>query len=410
MRKAWRGAAAAVATTLVAGLMVTGAPAAQAAKDITVWADPVHAPVIQELTKGGYDGLTVTVVAKDPATMGAELATVPSGSAPDVIWGDLASTGQLAQAGTIVPVKMTKKNRAQFRTNVLDASNVGADRYGIPVQISNLALITNTKLVPNQPTTFAALSDLALRLEKRKKVKIPFAVGQGPGSNGVNLFPLFSSLGGYLFGRTADGSLDPKDIGLMSKAFRPNAPQIDAWNTSGLIDSTLTPEAARKAFVRGNAPFWLAGPEDLATLLKLDFVYRIGALPPAVAGSKAPPLLTVHGFMVTSFAEKHGVADQARRLVSRAMTKVGPQLALAGASGWFPANTSAAEQVETGGGRVRAIGNAGAEGIAMPNIPQAAAVWGPYGTAWLVSTSGAAATAARKAFRLAERAAVAAIG
>ncbi len=127
-------------------------------------------------------------------------------------------------------------------------------------------------------------------------------------------------------------------------------------------------------------------------------------MPPAVAGTKAAPLLTVHGFMVTKYAEVHGVAEPAARWVSRAMTRAGSQLALAGASGWYPANTAAAGQVGTGSGRIRAIGNAGVDGVAMPNIPQGAAVWAPYGTAWSVATAGAAATPAAKAFRIAKRA------
>ena len=63
----------------------------------------------------------------------------------------------------------------------------------------------------------------------------------------------------------------------------------------------------------------------------------------------------------------------------------------------------------TGGGRIRAIGNAGVDGVTMPNIPQAASVWGPYATAWTSATSGDAATPAKKAFRIAQRAAVASI-
>ena len=260
MRMRLKALAAGMTVALVAVAGVHAAPPALAAKTITVWSDAAHAPVIEKLTKDGYEGYSFVVVVKDPATVGADLAEATPATAPDVLWGDLAATGQLAGSGTIVPVKMTKKNRALFRPNVLDASNVGADRFGIPVQISNLALVTNTALVPKQPATFSELSAIALNLEKKKKAKIPFAVGQGPGSNGVNLYPLFSSLGGYFFGRGADGSLDPTDVGLMNPTFRKNAAQIDAWNASGLIDSSLTPERARTAFVKGRSAFWLAGP------------------------------------------------------------------------------------------------------------------------------------------------------
>jgi arabinogalactan oligomer/maltooligosaccharide transport system substrate-binding protein len=396
-----------VAGSAVAAVTVTGialAPAAQAAKSITVWADASHAAVISELTKNGYDGLKVTVVVKDPTTMGADLSAATPADAPDVIWGDLASTGELAQAGLVVPVELKKKRAGMFRENVMAGNIVGGKHMGVPVQISNLALVTNTTLVPKQPTTMDELSKLALGMKKKGTVKVALGIPQGEGSNGVNLFPLFQGLGGYLYGTTADGSLDPKDVGLMNKKFKGKASQIDGWNSSGLIDSSLTPDRAAKLFAKTKSAFWVAGPEDLPALMKLSFVYRIGALPPVVAGQKSRPLLTIHGLMVTSFAEKHGVLDQATALATQEMTKVGPQLKLAAASGWFPANTKAAAQVETGGGRVRAIGNAGADGVAMPNIPQARTLWGPYGTAWFSSTSGASATPAAQAFQIAEKA------
>jgi arabinogalactan oligomer / maltooligosaccharide transport system substrate-binding protein len=395
-----------------AALLAVGfvaAPAAQAADSIVVWADAAHAPAITELTADGFQGTPVTVVVKDPATVRADLTATRPADAPDVLWGDLAWTGELASSESIVPVPMTKKLRGQFRSNVLAGSNVGGERYGVPVQISNLALITNTKLVPQQPATFTALSDLALTLKKDKKVKVPFALPQSEGTSPWSTFPLFSGVGGYLFGKATDGSLDATDIGLASRKLKDNAGRIDAWNASGLIDSSLTADRARTVFANGKSAFILAGPEDLPYLLKLGFAYRIGTVPPIVAGIKPVPLLTVHGFMVTRYAAKHGVEEQSLKLAGRLMARPKAQQALAATQGWFPANTAAAANVPTGGGRIRAIGNAGADGVPMPNIPQAAALWSPYATAWTSSTSGAAATPAKKAFKMAQRAASATI-
>lgn len=401
---------AALAALAVAAAGVVAAPAAQAADDIVIWADPTHAPVIQQLLPDGYKGTKVTVVTKDPATVRSDLAGVTKANAPDIVWGDLAWTGELASAQTLVPVLLPKKRRDQFRPNVLAGSNVAGKRYGLPVQISNLALVTNTKLVPQQPATFAALSTLALQLKKDKKVKVPFALPQSEGTSPYTTFPLFSGVGGYLFGRSADGSLNPTDVGLASKALKQNAGLIDGWNSTGLVDSALTADRAREVFANAKSPFLLAGPEDLPYLLSLDFPYRIGTVPPIAKGHKPVPLLTVHGFMLTSWAEKHSVAEQAQRLLGRFLSRPKAQQALAGAQGWFPANTAAAATVATGGGRIRAIGNAGADGVTMPNIPQAGVLWGPYAQAWTTATSGAAATPAKKAFRQAQRTVAASVG
>jgi len=396
-------------TSILVGAGVVTAPA-QAADSLVIWADAGHAQAIRELLPNGYKGTPITVVDKDAESMRPELAGIGAKQAPDVIWGDLAWTGELAGAGQLLPVDLKKKVRSKFRANVLVGSTVDGERYGLPVQISNLALITNTKLVPTQPRTFAELSALALKLTKnKKKVTVPFALPQGEGTSPWTTYPLFSGLGGYLFKRTSDGSLDLGDVGLSNATFRANAGQIDGWNSSGLISSKLTSEEAKTAFANGQSPFWMAGPESLQSLLDLTFAYRIGALPPMKAGIKASPLLTVQGFMITSFATKHGMADQAAALVGTYFAREKAQQKLAAVSGLFPANTDAAAKVTTGGGRVRAMGNAGADGVTMPNAPQAGVLWAPYATAWADSTKGSKATAAKKAFRAAQREAVAAL-
>jgi arabinogalactan oligomer/maltooligosaccharide transport system substrate-binding protein len=394
---------AAATTALLAATTIVASPAAHAADSIVIWSDAAHAPVLEKIFAKGYKGTPVSVVTKDMAAIRSELTTVRPAEGPDVIWGDLAWTGELVSANLLVPAPMTKKRNKQFRTNVLVGSNVGGDRYGVPVQISNLALITNTTLVPQQPTTFSALSDLALKLKKNKKARVPFALAQSEGTSPWSTYPLFSGLGGYLFGRSSNGSLSTADVGLANKKFLGNSDQIDKWNASGLIDSSLTLDRARTVFKKGNSAFFLAGPEDLDYLLSLGFAYRIGALPPMVSGTKPVPLLTVHGLMVTRFADKHGVGDQALALVTSKLSRAKPQQDLAAAQGWYPANTGAATTVATGGGRIRAIGAAGVDGIPMPNIPQSAVVWAPYAKAWTTSTSGKDATKAKRAFRIANR-------
>ncbi len=174
------------------------------------------------------------------------------------------------------------------------------------MQVSNVAMITNVELVPKQPTTFSELTAMAAKLKKSGKGKKGFAVGQGPNSDGYSLYPLFSGLGGFFFGKDADGNWDPSVVGLSDPTFLKNSKQIDQWNASGLINSAMTADDARKAFANGKAPFWMAGPEDMATLKGLTFVYRITSVPAPVSGVKASPLLRVQGFNITSYAYQHG--------------------------------------------------------------------------------------------------------
>ena len=400
-----------LATGAVLGLTATAliaAPAAQAVPPITIWTDAVHAPVISALLANGYRGAPVSVVTKDLTAIRDELAVVPAASAPDLIWADATWTGQLAAVGSIVPVPLTKKVTASFRTSALSGFQVGTTGYGMPVQVSNLALITNVALVPSPPTTFADLSSTALALTSAGKAKVPFAVGQGGDSDGYAMYPMFSGLGGYYFGKTVDGVWDPTDVGLANRAFLKNSVLIDSWNASGLINAALTAQAAQRAFAKQKSPFWLAGPEDMAALLKLNFVYRITAVPPIVASLKTSPLLRLQGFMVTKYAAEHGVQALAAKLAGGFMAQPGAQLALAGVAGLIPANRTAVAQVVEK--RLQAIDLAGVDGVPIPNIPQMSQVWGPSGTAWVTSTAGVGATLAKPAFKAAQKAVKAALG
>jgi arabinogalactan oligomer/maltooligosaccharide transport system substrate-binding protein len=397
MRSLARSVVAATSAAAVAALCLVGATPSQAApKSITIWADAPHAAVLSQLLAKGYKGVKVNVVTKDLAAIRDQFAKEPVETAPDIIWGDQSWSGDLAIAKSILPVPLTAARKKLFPANVLGGYDSFGKGYGLPVQVSNVALITNVELVPKQPATFADLSAMAAKLKKSGKGKKGFAVGQGPTSDGYAMYPLFSGLGGFFFGKDADGNWDPSVVGLSDPKFLKNSKQIDQWNAAGLIDSAMTPEAASKAFANGKAPFWIAGPEDMATLKSLSFVYRITAVPPLVGGIKPAPLLRVQGFSITASAYQHGALGISRKLVTRYLATAGRQLALAGASGLIPANVAAEKQLKEG--RLRAIAAAGVDGQAIPNILQQQAVWPEYGGAWVKSTSGASATKAKKAF------------
>lgn len=383
------------------------APAAPSPLPITVWTDAVHAAAISSLVADGYRGHQVVVVTKDLTAIRDELATVPAAAAPDVIWADSTWTEQLAASGSVLTLAVPKRVVGSFRSSALDSFAVGADRYGMPVQVSNVALISNAALVPQAPSNFGELQATALKLQSKGKVKIAFAVGQGGDSDGYPLYPLFAGLGGYFFGRDPAGAFDPSQVGIANKTFLGNASQIDDWNKAGFLNSALSSDQARRAFSRQRAPFWIAGPEEMATLLSLKFNYRITSVPTVVPGLKSSPLLRVQGFMVTKHAEAHGVRAVASRFVRSFMAQVGSQLTIAAAAGLIPANRDAVARASA---RLQAFDLAGIDGVPLPNIPQLVQVWAPYGGAWAASTAGATATAAKSAFRSAQRAVRDAIG
>jgi arabinogalactan oligomer/maltooligosaccharide transport system substrate-binding protein len=393
-----------VVSALLAVAVLGGAHPAQAAKKpVVVWVDSSMRAATKALFAAGINGREVRVRSRDMSTVTEQLRGVDPAEAPDIILIDNAQTAALAAATLIEPLTIPAQTSKALVPAAVDGFRYGFGNYGIPMQRQNLALITNADIVPTPPETFAQLSRTALQLRKAGRISVPFAIAQGEKGNAETTYPLLSGLGGFAFGTNTAGSLDPTKVGIDSKLFRANSARIDGWNKSGLMDSSLTVERARDSFISGQAPFWIAGPDDIATLRTVTFRYRVTSVPPILKRVTPAPLLRSWGFAVTPFARQHQVLPAATALVTRVAASTEGQAAFAAASGrvGLPANIAAAARVAD---RVLvAFGAAGAGAVAYPNIPQWTEARAALGEAWRDSTRGQGATPAAEAFAAAQK-------
>ena len=405
-RKSRTAVVFAVLSIAVVSIVAASASASSrsaAATAVTIWSDHDRLPAVQKVAGawGQANGVDVNVVEKDFGQIRDSLKTVDTATAPDVIVGAHDWTGQLAADGLVVPIFPSKATKAQFPKYALDAFSYGTairNVYGAPVALENVGLIVNTGLV-KVPTTWAELEASALAFKKKSKSNLALAVPQGANGDAYHMYPTFSGLGGYIFGFNKAGNLDASDIGVANPKFLKNAKLIDKWNKEGLINSKVDYGTAKNAFLKKQAAFWITGPWESDTLKSSGLKFKIIQLPKIAYQSV--PFLGVQGFMVTKFAETHGVASAARSLVGSYMMTPAAQLALAAANGRFPANTVAGKSVKDS--VLSQFGKAGAGGVPMPNIPQMSAVWSELGGAWVKSTKGAGAKPARVAFTVAGR-------
>jgi arabinogalactan oligomer/maltooligosaccharide transport system substrate-binding protein len=394
-------------TAFVAIAACLGAsPAAQAAPTpIVVWTDATRAPLLQQLFAKGYEGHPVTFVVKDLPAIRTELKTVAPESAPDVIWAEHDWTGELASAGLVRKLPLSAGLKKQFASRTLDGFKFGFSYYGVPVMYENVALITNAALVPKPPKNFNELSKTALALKAAGKVDVGLAVAQGTSGNAYFMNPLFTGLGGYVFGKNAAGSLDPYNIGITNPTFQANMPKINKWNSTGLINSALDEKAATAAFVSGRAAYWITGPWNRNELKTLTFQYRVSSIPVIKNGIAPSPYLTIKGFMVTAYADQHGVLKSAQGLVRKGLTPAPIQSQIAALTERAPANLAG-----TMSRLPQAFAVAGTDGAPTPNIPQAGGIWAPLGKAWATSTMGPGAVPAQTSFAEAQATVAASVG
>ena len=372
---------------------------------LTIWTDQTRKDAVTQVASqwaAKNPGVTINVVVQDFGGIRDKLGTVDAASAPDVIVGAHDWTGQLAANGLVEPIYLSAAVKKQFPAYTLNAFSYGLavkKLYGVPTQIENIGLVVNTAL-EKIPTTFAQLEQEALAFKHKHSGNLAIAVQQGSGGDAYHMYPFFSGLGGYIFGTNSAGNLDPSNIGVANKAFLKNAKLIDKWNKEGLINSAVDGSTAQNAFIKKQAAFWVTGPWNSQLLEQSGLKFKVIQVPAIVNASV--PFLGVQGFMVTKYADPHGVGGLAEDLVANYMTTPAAQLALAVANGRYPANTVAGKQVHDP--VLAQFGKAGTGGVPMPNIPQMNSVWGDLGGAWVKATKGPGATPAATAFKGAARA------
>jgi arabinogalactan oligomer/maltooligosaccharide transport system substrate-binding protein len=395
--------AAVLAIAAIAGVVAVGATARSKAQTLTIWADASRVPAIQKVAGAwaAQHGITINVVQKDFGVIQTSLGTVDASTAPDVVVGASDWVGGFSANGLVLPLVLSKTVKSQFPSYALDAMSYGTAvkrLWGLPVQLENIGLVVNTGLV-KVPKTFAQLESEALAFKKKSSSNLGIAVQQGAGGDAYHMYPFFSGLCGYIFGKNSVGNLDPSNIGVANPKFLKNASLIDKWNKEGLINSKVDSGIAQNAFLKKQAAFWITGPWNSQTLKSSGLKYQIVQLPRI--SCQSVPFLGVQGLFVTKYAVTHGVGSAAVDLVTNYMAQPAAQVAVALAGGRPPANLKAAKLVKDP--VLAQFSKAGLGGVPLPNIPQMASVWSELGGAWVKSTRGAGAVPAKAAFRTASR-------
>ena len=390
----------AAALTMIGGRATPAAHASAKAGKLVIWTDSYRKAAVDKVTSawGNTRGVDVVVVVKDFGKIQNDLKNVAAGNAPDVIVGAHDWTGALAADGSVVSIFPTKAIKKQFPAYALAAMSYGGKEYGMPTQLENVGLVVNTGLA-KVPKTWKQLESEALAFKRKGAGRIALAVPQGANGDAYHMYPFFSGLGGYVFGVTKNGSLNPQKLGVANKTFLKNASLIDRWNAEGLIDSKIDYGQAKNAFLDKKAAFWLTGPWETQSLQQSGIKFRIIQVPKIKF--RSVPFLGVQGFFVTKFAAGHGSGTLAKDLVANYMAKAGPQYDLAIANSRFPANRLAGKRVSDP--TLLQFGRASTGGVPMPNIPEMGSVWNELAGAWVKSTKGSGATKARVAFATAAR-------
>jgi len=363
----------------------TEAPAEPAAEEtvLTLWVyDDGRLGVLNELGekfKEEYGvGLKVEVVdlgeLKNQFLLGAA-----SGEGPDLGIIPHDNLGPMVENGVVVPVDLGDK-ADQYLPNAIDGFTYDGKLYGLPLAVENIGFFRNTDMVPEAPATWDEVAQIGKELVESGKAESAI----GLPDLGYNVYPVYTSFGGYIFGRNDSGSFTADDIGMDNEGMIQGLAWMTDLMKDGVVSENIDWEAAHVLFETGRTPFVMTGPWAINRFKEAGVPYAISAFPAAEAGGEAGyPFMGVQGIIINAnkdnvlLAQTFATEFLATEENYRAIFEAEPR-----PSAWKTVFESASDPDTAG------FNAAGVNADPMPSIPAMGYVWDAWASAGSLAAQG----------------------
>jgi arabinogalactan oligomer/maltooligosaccharide transport system substrate-binding protein len=317
-------------------------PSASAASEIVVWADESRGPNLTKViaAKGdwvpGYTVKIVTFSSFDALKEAFDKATDATG--PDIVVGanDWVPTG--AKSGKLAPITLTASVKARFNPTQLFDLTYKKSLYGVPIDVNNVAMIYNEKLVSSAPKTFGEMVSYYKANKASKNLKAGLCVAGGGMSWGAH--SVFSALGAdayqfnsrdeIVYNRTFDYPKFSKNV----KTYL-----LDGKKSNGFFPATDT--GCKDNFLAGTVPFAVIGNWEWKDYVAKGFEMNLMPVPGVSADKPGKMFGSVSGAMLTTYAAKHGVSAGAKSLMTDFFASTSGQVAYQALEGRPPAEKGA---------------------------------------------------------------------
>jgi len=293
------------AVVLFAGLLMVGLNSHVFAQDsqLTLWIyDDGRLEVLTELGAAFEAEYGVPVVVevvdlseiRNAMTLGAA-----SGEGPDMIIIPHDNLGPIVENGAALPVDLGAAADS-FLPSALDGFTYDGQLYGVPLAVENIGFFRNTDLVPEAPATWAEVEEVGLELLDNGDVDSVIGLPDLT----YNIYPLFTSFGGYIFGQDETGSFTTEDIGMNNEGMAAGLAWVQHMIDVGAVSANVDWEAAHVQFETGRSAFIMTGPWAINRFDTAGVPYAISAFPAAEEGAEPGyPFLGVQGLVINANKE-----------------------------------------------------------------------------------------------------------
>ncbi len=307
---------------------------------------------------------------------------------PDVVVGAHDWIGNLVQNGAIEPLQLTADELSGYSPKAVQATTYDGQLYGVPYGIEALALYRNTEVAPDEPKTLDAAIKEGEAAVKAGDVESALNLPVGELGDAYHMHPLYTSMGGYMFGTTADGSYDPTDLGIGGPGSIKAAQKISQLGEKGdkVLRRSISGDNSIALFTEGKAAFLISGPWALADVRDSGIDYAIQPIPGFAGQKAAQPFMGAQAFMVASNAENAAFAQE---FVNSGVNNEEAMTTMYEDASLPPALLSLQESIQADDPDTALFAEAANAAQPMPAIPAMASVWEPLGKAYSAIVGGA---------------------
>lgn len=366
----------------------SAAPAVRGDEDLIIWAEPPRVEYIQEIADAFAEENGITVGVQGVVNPRQEFITANSaGNGPDVVAGAHDWIGQLVQNGAVDPLQLSPEDLAGYSPTAVEASTYESQLYALPYMVESVALYCNTEFAPDEYESIEDVIAAGQPAVDAGTLDVPLILQQGELGDAYHMQPLFTSAGGYVFGRDDEGNYDPSDLGLNTPEAIAAAEKIASLGETGAdtIRTSISSDNYLSLFTEGRAACMVSGPWALPDVKEaLGDSYSIQPVPGFADMQPTEPFMGSQGFMVASNGENKAFAQE---FVANGANSEESMQMLFEASNQPPAMVSVREGVTDED--VLTFATAADQGAPMPAIPAMAEVFAPLGQAWSAIIGGA---------------------
>jgi len=345
---------------------------------LRIWADDTRAPILQDLAPAFLETYGVELVVELNAAIRDNFQTAaPTGEGPDIIVIAHDQAGTLVSNGLLAPVDLGEK-ADQFVEIAKEACTIGGVLYCMPYATENMGFFYNTDMVATPPTTWDEVVTMGEALKAEGKVDYIMALT----GTTYDIYPLQTAFGGYIFGKNADGSWNPQDLGVDSEGMIAAATWLKENIAKGNLPTDTDWANNHALFETSKVPFIMAGPWAIERIGQSGVKYAVTSFPAGPAG-EGYPFAGTQGFFINAQSENVLLAN-AFLTEFVATEEVMQKLYEAGKrpSAFIPVLDKTADA------DLKAMAVAGANATMMPAIPEMGSVWGNWSDAFTLVIQG----------------------